>query len=115
MTKHRDIVPLGGMLDTCQRVIAITEKITRADFDTDETFQFALTHLLQKIGRHAERVSDAARGEHPEINWPSVVDLQTRVVRDNRKIMSDVVWRAANVEVPQLITALEAFMPSDPP
>ncbi|MEA2414281.1 MAG: hypothetical protein QOI58_938 [Thermoanaerobaculia bacterium] len=103
------------MLDTCYRVMATTAKITRADFDADETFQFALTHLLQTIGRSAERVSDAARREHPEIDWPNVIDLQNRVVRDNRKIVFDVVWRAANGEVQQLLTALEAFMPSDPP
>ena len=115
MTKHRDIVPLGGMLDTCHRLMTTTANISRSDFDADEMLQDALTHLLQTIGRAAERVSVAARLEHPEIDWPNVIDLQNRVVRDNRKIVFDVVWRAATAEVPQLLTALEAFMPSDPP
>jgi uncharacterized protein with HEPN domain len=115
MTKHRDIVPLGGMLDTCHRVMTTTANISRSDFDADETLQFALTHLLQRIGRAAERVSDAARIQHPEIDWTNVISLQNRVVHDNFKLVFDVVWLAATVDVPRLLTALEAFMPSDPP
>lgn len=81
MTRHRDIVPLGGMLDTSHRLMSITANKSRADFDADEQLQDALTHLLQRIGRAAERVSDEARSQHPEIDWPQVVSLQTRVTR----------------------------------
>jgi uncharacterized protein with HEPN domain len=115
MTRHRDIVPLGGMLDTSHRLMSITANKSRADFDADENLQYALTHLLQRIGRNAERVSDAARTQHPEIDWPHVVSLQTRVSLDYKTIIPDAVWFGATVEVPRLLTALEAFMPSDPP
>jgi uncharacterized protein with HEPN domain len=60
-------------------------------------------------------VSDAARIQHPEIDWTNGISLQNRVVHDNFKLVFDVVWLAATVDVPRLLTALEAFMPSDPP
>jgi uncharacterized protein with HEPN domain len=115
MTKHRDIVPLGGMLDNCHALMTIAANKSRADLDTDATLQYALTHVLQRISRAAERVSDEARSQHPEIDWPTVVSLQTRVAPDYKTIILDAVWFGATVEVPRLLTALEAFMPSDPP
>ena len=115
MTRHRDIVPLGGMLDSCNSLVEITSNKSRADFDADELLQYALTHLLQRIGRNAERVSDEARAQHPEIDWPHVVSLQTRIALDYKTIIPDAVWFGATDEVPGLLAALEAFMPSDPP
>ena len=115
MTRHRDIVPLGGMLDSCHSLLEITANKSRADFDADEILRYALTHLLQRIGRAAEKVSDEARSQHPEIDWPHVVSLQTRVTLDYKTIIPDAVRLGATVEVPRLLTALEAFMPADPP
>jgi uncharacterized protein with HEPN domain len=115
MTKHRDIVPLGGMLDSCNSLIEITANKSRADFDADEVLRYALTHLLQRIGRAAERVSDEARTQHPEIDWPHIASLQTRVSLDYKTIIPDAVWLGATDEVPHLLAALAAFMPSDPP
>ena len=88
---------------------------SRADFDSAEDLQYALTHLLQRIGRAAERVSDEARTQHSEIDWPHVISLQTRVSPNYKTIILDAVWLGATDEVPRLLTALEAFMPSDPP
>jgi uncharacterized protein with HEPN domain len=115
MTKHRDIVPLGAMLDTGLRVLTTTAHKSRAQFDADEHLQFALTHLLQSISRAAARVSEEARNAHPEIDWLDVVGIQDRVARDYRHIDLDAVWVSATADVPRLLTALEAFMPSDPP
>jgi uncharacterized protein with HEPN domain len=41
--------------------------------------------------------------------------MRNRIVHDYRRIDLDVVWVTATEDVPRLITALEAFMPSDPP
>jgi uncharacterized protein with HEPN domain len=115
MTKHRDIVPLGDMLDYCHRVAAKTAHISRAGFDADENLQLALTYLLQIIGEAASRVSDQACAEHPEIDWPRIVGMRNRIVHDYLHIDFDLVWDAATIHVPRLTGALEAFMPPDPP
>lgn len=115
MTRHRDIVPLGDMLDYGRRVVAKVTNISRADFDADDNLQLAITHLLQIIGEAAGIVSDASRIEHPEIEWPKIVGMRNRIVHDYRRIDLDVVWETATLNVPRLVQALEAFMPSDPP
>jgi uncharacterized protein with HEPN domain len=115
MSKHRDIVPLGDMMDFSRRVITKVTGISRVDFDADENLQLAITHLLQIIGEAAGRVSEAARVEHPEIDWPKIVGMRNRIVHDYRRIDLDVVWETATLDVHRLVLALEAFMPSDPP
>jgi uncharacterized protein with HEPN domain len=41
--------------------------------------------------------------------------MRNRIVHDYRRIDLDVVWETATLDMHRLITALEAFMPSDPP
>jgi uncharacterized protein with HEPN domain len=115
MSKHRDIVPLGDMLDYGRRVVAKVTDISRFDFDADDNLQLAITHLLQIIGEAAGSVSEEARIDHPEIDWPKIVGMRNRIVHDYRRIDLDVVWETATLDVPRLVLALEAFMPSDPP
>jgi len=43
------------------------------------------------------------------------VSIHDRVARDYRQIDLDAVWVSATTDIPRLLTALEAFMPSDPP
>jgi uncharacterized protein with HEPN domain len=59
MSNHRDIVPLGDMLDYGRRVVAKVTNISRNDFDADDNLQLATTHLLQIIGEAAGTVSEA--------------------------------------------------------
>ena len=115
MSKRDDIVPLGDMADYGRRVIDRTAHISREDFDADENLQLAVTHLLQIIGEAAGLVSKAVCDQHPEIDWPNIVSMRNRIVRDYRHIDIDVVWETATIDVPRLLNALEAFMPSDPP
>lgn len=115
MSKRFDIVALGDMLDYGRRVAAKVTDISRFGFDADDNLQLAITHLLQIVGEAAGRVSEAARIAHPEVDWPRIVGMRNRIVHDYRRIDLDVVWVTATEDVPRLITALEAFMPSDPP
>ncbi|HEV7485829.1 MAG TPA: HepT-like ribonuclease domain-containing protein [Thermoanaerobaculia bacterium] len=52
---------------------------------------------------------------HPEVDWPNIVSLRNRIVHDYSGLAIGRIWDVATINVPQLITALEAFMPSDPP
>jgi uncharacterized protein with HEPN domain len=115
MSKRFDIVALGDMLDYGRRVVAKVTGVSRSDFDADDNLQLAITHLLQIVGEAAGQVGDAARIEHPEIDWPKIVGMRNRIVHDYLRIDLDVVWVTAIEDVPRLVLALEAFMPSDPP
>jgi uncharacterized protein with HEPN domain len=115
MTKHSDIGPLVDMGDYCKRVIEKTVRVSRADFDADENLQLAVTHLVQIIGEAASRVTEETCATHPEIDWPNIVGMRNRIVHDYGGIAIDRIWDIATVDVPHLLVALEAFVPSDPP
>ena len=116
MSKHRDIVPLGDMLDYGRRVVAKVTNLSRIDFDADDNLQLATTHLLQIIGEAAERVSEAVRQAHPEIEWPKIVgDAKSGSFTITGASISMSFGRRRPLDVPRLVLALEAFMPSDPP
>jgi uncharacterized protein with HEPN domain len=115
MSKQSDIVPLGDMLDYSRRVINKTAHISRADFDSDETFSWRSLICFKIIGEAGGLVSRAMCDRHPEIDWPNIVSMRNRIVHDYRHIDIDVVWETATIDVPLLLAALEAFLPSDPP
>jgi len=115
MSTNRDLPLLGDMLDYCRRVVLKTADISRADFDQDDNLQLALTHLIQIIGEAAARVSEETCLLHPEVDWPNIVSLRNRIVHDYSGLAMGRIWDVATINVPELITALEAFMPSDPP
>ena len=115
MTKHRDIGPLVDMRDYCERVMKKTARVARADFDADENLQLAVTYLVQIIGEAAARVTEETCTAHPEIDWPNIVGMRNRIVHDYGGIAIGRIWDIATSDVPRLLTALEAFVPSDPP
>jgi len=69
MSIHRDIVPLGDMLDYGHRVMA--------------------------------KVTGISRIEHPEIDWPKIAGMRSRIVHDQRRIDLAIVWETATLDVPR--------------
>jgi uncharacterized protein with HEPN domain len=115
MSNNRDVALVGDMLDYCRRVIVKTANISRGDFDQDDNLQLALTHLIQIIGEAASKVSDSTSLSHPEIDWPNIVSLRNRIVHDYSGLAIGRIWDVATINVPELLAALEAFVPADPP
>jgi uncharacterized protein with HEPN domain len=52
---------------------------------------------------------------HPEIDWPNIVSLRNRIVHDYSGLAVGRIWDVATMDVPELVTLLQAFIPSDPP
>ena len=52
-----DLVYAGHMLDTARRAIRLVTGETRETFESNETLNLALTHLIQTIGEAARRGS----------------------------------------------------------
>ncbi|HEX5011693.1 MAG TPA: HepT-like ribonuclease domain-containing protein [Planctomycetota bacterium] len=65
--QHDDLAYLGHMRDNAETVRRLLTGRTRAKFDADETLQLAVTHLIQRIGEAAGKVSASYRDSHSEI------------------------------------------------
>jgi uncharacterized protein with HEPN domain len=113
--QHDDIAYLGHMRDNAEKVRELLTGRTRASFDADEVRQLAVTHLIQRIGEAAGRISAPYRQQHDEIPWKLIVGMRHRVVHDYLHVNLDVVWEAATHDVPALIAVLRRLLPDDPP
>lgn len=113
--QHDDLAYVGDMRDSAESVRRLLTGRTHASFDADETLQLAVTHLIQRIGEAAGRVSLKYRDEHPDIPWKLIIGMRHRVVHDYIHINLDVVWRAATSDVPLLIASLRRLLPGEPP
>ena len=108
-----DLVYIGHMLDMARKAIEKTQRVSRRDFDNDETLRMALAHLIQVIGEAARHVSRPFRDAHPEIPWSAIVGMRHKVVHDYMNVDDDVVWQTATQEMGPLAAILEQLLPPD--
>lgn len=115
MTKNADQKYLADMLEFAKKAIAISTTATFDQFNTDDTLQLALAHLVQIVGEAANRTSEDCRRALPKIEWPRIIGMRHRLVHDYGNINYDVVWDVVTNDLPPLIAALERFTPPEPP
>jgi uncharacterized protein with HEPN domain len=82
----------------------------RSDLDDDEFFQHALVRQLEILGEAATHIDAATRAAHPAVPWRDLVGMRNVLIHAYHRVDLDVVWSAANNEVPALTVALEAVI-----
>lgn len=100
------------MLLYARRVAAKVADLSRLDFDDNEDLQLALAYLIQTIGEAASRLTAEQRESHPNIPWRDVIGMRNIVVHEYFRLDLDLVWDTAKNNIPELIAALEAIVPS---
>jgi uncharacterized protein with HEPN domain len=107
MRQPDDEALLVDLIYCAGRVVDLTAKVSRDDFDRNEYLQLALTRLVQNVGEAAYQLSQGFRAEHPEVPWPEVIGMRHRLVHDYLRVNLDIVWATAMDDVPVLIPTLE--------
>jgi uncharacterized protein with HEPN domain len=114
MSKRSEVLYLGDMLDHARIAHAKVAHITRERFDADEDLQIVVMHHVQIVGEAASKLSAEIREAHPEIPWINVIGMRHRIVHNYFEIRKDILWTVATERLPELIAALEKFVPADP-
>jgi uncharacterized protein with HEPN domain len=104
---HDDMVYLGHMLDTAQKITAKVHGLSKQNYDADENLRLALVHLIQVIGEAARHVSNEKQGALPDIPWREITGMRHKIVHDYMDIDEDLVWEVATVDIPPLVVVLE--------
>lgn len=108
-----DWVYVGHMLDMGQKALDLTQGVTRAEYDQDETLRLALTHLVQVIGEAAQRVDLDFRKDHPELPWHEIIGMRHRIVHDYLNVDEDIIWEVVHQDLPPLVVALKRIIPPE--
>jgi uncharacterized protein with HEPN domain len=75
--------------------------------------RFAPVRAAEIFGEAASKVNLETREIAPSIPWREIVAMRNRLIHAYFDIDHDALWKATTEEIPTLLTALRAFLPSD--
>lgn len=103
-----DTFHLRYMLEAAQISLSFAQGRTRDSLDDDLLFFYALVKAVEIIGEAASHLTDDFKAQHPEVEWRDIIGMRNRLVHVYYDINHDLLWRAAQDDVPALIPQLEA-------
>lgn len=109
----RDIGYLNDMLRFARVAMELAE-VKPGDERTERMRQLALERALEIIGEAARRVSEPLRDAHPEIPWKYIIGNRNVLAHNYDDIVQEVLWTTATRDVPKLVVALRALLPTEP-
>ena len=104
--------PKERLRDILEAIAAIERHLNRdkVAFERDEMLQTWFLRHLQIIGEAVRALPDDVRALAPEIPWPEIIGMRNVLVHGYFAIDTDIVWDAANRDVPALKPALERLL-----
>jgi uncharacterized protein with HEPN domain len=111
--QKRDEAYLLDILIAARKVRRFTEGLSYQQFCTHEMVQSAVIREFQVIGEAVRLLSDEFKTTHPAIDWTAIIGMRNRLVHEYFDIRFDVVWQAAQVDIPGLIHQIEPLVPPD--
>lgn len=104
-----DRIRLRHMVEAARDVQAFVTGRQRAELDSNRMLLLAVVRAIEIIGEAASKVSITTREAHPELPWAAIIGMRHRLVHAYFDVDPDIVWMAATVEVPHLLTQLLAL------
>ena len=106
---------LLDMLEHARGVLRALEDRTLDEYLVEEDLRLAVERRIEIIGEAARRVSQAFRGQHPEIPWRKIVAQRNVLAHEYGEVQDEIVWRVAAANIPELVRLLEPLVPPLPP
>ncbi len=107
--QDEDRIRIGHMVEAAEDALGFVAGRTRADLDTDRMLLFALVRAVEIIGEAAGKVSDETRNAYADIPWRAIIGMRNRLAHAYFDINADILWVAATVEIPALLTQVKAL------
>jgi len=108
-----DAIRLRHMLDAAREALSFTRGRSRVDLDADRQLVLALVKEVEIIGEAAFRLSDDTRKSHPQMPWADIIGMRHRLVHAYFDVNLDILWRTVQVDLPELLAALESLIPPE--
>jgi uncharacterized protein with HEPN domain len=104
-----DAVYLKHILESIRRIEENTSG-GREEFLRSHTLQDAVLRSLQTLSESTQRLSDALKAQHPEIEWKKIAAFRNILVHDYLGIDMERIWEIIQRDVPALKRAAEALL-----
>jgi uncharacterized protein with HEPN domain len=74
------------------------------------TLQDAVLRNLQILSESTQRLSEALKATHPEINWPRIAAFRNVLVHNYLGIDMEKIWDVIQNDVPDLKRVIQAML-----
>lgn len=72
----------------------------------DEDLRLVTERLMEIIGEAARAMTSEGRSQYPGVDWTGLIGLRNVLVHAYHRIQPELLWQAASVEVPAIISVL---------
>jgi len=110
MSKHDDLLSLKDMLSHAREAVDLLGNASREELGRNRVMQLALTRLVEIAGEAANRVSQEAQQDYPQIPWPQIIGMRNRLVHGYDVIDYDLLWGTVTNDLPPLIEVLRQIV-----
>lgn len=108
----RDAAHLWDMLTAAREAHVIVHDVSLDEFITDRIRLRALERTIELLGEAARRISLPARAAYPDIPWRALIGQRNLLAHEYGRIDPALLYQAASVNLPSLITTLEKILES---
>ena len=85
----------------------------RDEFWQTHTLQDAVLRNLQTLSEATQRLSDASKAAHPEIEWSRIAAFRNVLVHNYLGIDLDAVWEIVQRDIPELKRVIVAMLQAE--
>jgi len=110
----RDAGYLWDMLDSAKTISDFVSGVSFNQYMQNRQLQLAVERALEIIGEAARRVSKGFQDENSDIPWQNIIAQRNVLAHEYGEIKQELIWKVANVRIPELIAALEPLVPPPP-
>ncbi len=111
INRKEDFSYLWDMHEAAREIVEFMEGVSSAEFKKNKQLRYAVERQLMVVGEAANHVSEEFQEKHFEIPWAQIIGQRNVLAHDYGVIMTDRVWRAATISVPELLEALKKLLP----
>ena len=92
--QERDADVLAAMLDFCDRIVGIMERLgyNKEKYSEDYVFQDAIKMNVFQIGELSNQVSDECKEALPQIPWHQIYGTRNIIAHGYMKVSEDIIW-----------------------
>lgn len=108
---QRDISLLLDMANACSQIVQFKSQMVFEQFCEDNKTQSAIIHQFLVIGEIAKLLSDDFKKANTGIPWSAMARMRDKLIHHYRGVDLREIWKAADVEIPALVTFLDKYLP----
>jgi len=97
-----DAVHLRYMLDAIEQLERYTRGMSESEFLSRPMVQDAVARQIEIVGEAAKNLSAEFQDLHPKLPWLKTIGIHSKIVREDYKLNTDIVWDTVQDDLPLL-------------